>query len=89
MKRWNEQNSLEMKSKMLHEIIDMIQNFQLSYFYELHDFDDFDYALTRFQDSIETTPKRKIILNMDYPDRFREHDSRHPWDYDRFNHPLE
>jgi hypothetical protein len=45
----------------------MIKDRKLSYHYELHDFDDFDYALKR---SLEPYRLRKVVLNMDCPDRY-------------------
>ena len=63
----------------------MIMKKQLAYFFEVHDLDDIDYALYR-----STIPfrLRKIVLNMDYPDRFIEHDNRPESDYEMFNFPL-
>ena len=69
---------------MLDAITDMILTDQLSFFYEMHDFDDFDHAL---RSSMEPFRLRKTILNMDYPDRFQEHDEKTEEDYWHFQAP--
>jgi trans-2-enoyl-CoA reductase len=67
MNAWHEQhrNSPERK-QMIDEICGMIRDRQLSYHFELHDFDDFNHALKKSQESFRL---RKVVLNMDYPDR--------------------
>jgi hypothetical protein len=52
---------------MMFSLPQMIKDRKLSYHYELHDFDDFDYALKR---SLEPYRLRKVVLNMDCPDRY-------------------
>ena len=70
---------------MLNEIAKSIEENKLSYFFELHDIDDFDYALKR-----ATTPYmlRKVLLQMDFPDRFVEHDKLTEEAYEHFKFPL-
>lgn len=71
---WNDANiNTSKRSEMLSDISDMIKNQDLKLFFDLHDFDDFDHAI---QVSMEPFRLRKTVLNMDYPDRFKEHDAR-------------
>lgn len=70
--KWNQEHSKAERSAMIEEIIKMIRNDQLSFFYEVHDFDDFTYALDQ---ALEPFRFRKVILRMDYPDRLADHDS--------------
>ena len=70
--KWNTEHTKEERSAMIDEVVKMIRNDQLSFFYELYDFDDFSYAL---QQASEPFKFRKVILQMDYPDRLAEHDS--------------
>ena len=82
--RWHEANTKADRTRMLDAITDMILTDQLSFFYEMHDFDDFDHAL---RSSMEPFRLRKTILNMDYPDRFQEHDEKTEEDYWHFQAP--
>ena len=70
---------------MLHDIIAMIREKKLTFFFKVHDFDDFEYAL---KSAVEPFQFRKIILNLDYPDRFKEHDERDEKEYDLFSVPV-
>jgi len=83
--KWYETNSESEKLSMLNEIIDMIRNKKLTFFFKIHDFDDFDYAL---KSAVEPFQFRKIILNLDYPDRLKEHDERDEEEYDAFSYPV-
>lgn len=78
---WNRTHSKEERTKMISEIAEMIRSEKLTYFYELHDFDDFDYALSKH---LEPYYFRKVVLNIDFPDRFKEHDAIPDEAYDRF-----
>jgi len=70
---------------MHEELVKLIKADQLTYFYELHDLDDFDYALKKATESIYL---RKVVLNCDFPDRLAEHDARPESDYDKFELPV-
>lgn len=84
MTKWSQQHSKEEKIAMFDEIAALIKDGQLAYFFELHDMDDFDYALKR-----ATTPYtfRKVVLDMNFPDRMAEHDQLTEWDYSHFKYP--
>lgn len=80
----DEERGIEAKQEMINEIVDMIRQKQLAFFYEVHDFDDFNHALERC-----LTPflLRKVVLNIDYPDRLAEHDAKmllkkHYWKFE-------
>ena len=81
MSAWHEahRNSPE-RARMLTDLQQYIKDDLLSYPFELHDFDDFDHALKKSQESFKL---RKVVLNMDYPDRLAEHDALKSDDYDR------
>lgn len=81
MNKWNESNSVEERTKMINEVAKMIAERKLSFFYEMHDLDDFYYALER---STEHFNFRKVVLNNDYPDRMKEHDERNSKEYEVF-----
>jgi trans-2-enoyl-CoA reductase len=78
MANWYETNGITAKTDMMNDIVDLIRNKQLTFFYEVHDFDDFHHAL-----DISTRPYqlRKVILNLDHPDRLKEHDAMDPEEY--------
>ena len=83
--KWNETHSREERRRMLEDIASMVREEKLKLFYELHDFDDFDHALKQ---SLLPYRLRKVVLNMDYPDRFKEHDEmgeNNPGVYDQFD----
>jgi mitochondrial enoyl-[acyl-carrier protein] reductase / trans-2-enoyl-CoA reductase len=69
----DEERGIEAKQEMINDIVNMIRMKQLAFFYEMHDFDDFDYALEK---STEPFLLRKIVLDLDHPDRLAEHDKR-------------
>lgn len=70
--KWYEQHSRLERAIMIAEIASLIRSKQFTLFYELHDIDDFQYALRRH---LEPFQLRKVLLNLDYPDRLEEHDS--------------
>lgn len=79
--QWFESHSIAERKTMLDEITTMIKNKKLSFFFELHDFDDFAFALKKSQEPFRL---RKVVLNLDYPDRLKEHDARPSSDYEVF-----
>mmetsp|Transcript_17214 Transcript_17214/g.28810 ORF Transcript_17214/g.28810 Transcript_17214/m.28810 type:complete len:382 (-) Transcript_17214:193-1338(-) len=79
--QWTVDNSVEDRSDMLEDISGWIREKQLCYFTSLHDFDDFKYAL---ETSTVPYERRKIVLNMDFPDRMAEHDALTAKDYEKF-----
>jgi len=85
MSEWIKQNSAESRSAMLEDISNMIRTKQLSFFFELHDLDDFEFALKK---SLTPYNFRKVVLNLDYPDRLKEHDSKAQEDYEHFEAPV-
>lgn len=87
MSQWNADHPIDSAARadMLTVVSDMITNDQLSFFFELHDFDDWKHALAVSQEPFRL---RKVVLNMDYPDRFEEHDKLTAEDYTRFDAPY-
>ena len=85
MAKWHSENSEAAKNEMITNIANLIRNQELSFFYELHDFDDFHYALKK---ATEPFQFRKVVLNMDFPDRFKEHDSLDSEAYYHFEAPV-
>lgn len=85
MSKWIEQHSVEERTTMLDDISQMIMKKNLSFFFEMHDLDDFNYALGK---SLEPFHFRKVVLNLDYPDRLAEHDKKTADDYEMFEAPL-
>jgi trans-2-enoyl-CoA reductase len=85
MADWYKKHSAAERTAMINEIATMIRNDKLSFLFSLHDFDDFDYAL---KTALEPFNFRKIVLNMDYPDRLAEHDARPKEDYNVFTSPA-
>jgi mitochondrial enoyl-[acyl-carrier protein] reductase / trans-2-enoyl-CoA reductase len=69
----DEERGIAAKQEMINEIATMVRDKQIAFFYEVHDFDDFHHALKR-----STTPfaLRKIVLNLDAPDRMAEYDEK-------------
>lgn len=85
MADWYKNHSKEEASEMHTKLADWIRRNQLTYFYELHDLDDFDYALKKATESLYL---RKVVLNCDFPDRLAQHDARPESDYDKFELPV-
>lgn len=82
---WYDTHSIEERQAMYEEILGAVKAKKLSFFYELYDFDDFAYALKKSQEPFKF---RKVILNMEYPDRLKEHDAKTAADYAKFDLPL-
>eukprot|EP01041_Mallomonas_annulata_P003834 gene3836-7637_t len=76
--QWHKNDDGKERTAMLTDISNMIRDKKLSFLFEMHDFDDFNYALEKSQ---EPCRLRKVVLNMDYPDRLKEHDARPADDY--------
>ena len=68
LSKWIEEHSVEERQSMLDDITSMILKNQLAFFYVMHDFDDFPYALIKAQ---EEHYFRKVVLNLDFPDRMK------------------
>lgn len=83
--QWHLTHSEVERTAMIEDLASMIRGKQLSFLYELHDFDDFHYALAKSQEPFRL---RKVVLNMDYPDRMKEHDKLTAEDYKIFEAPL-
>ena len=72
---------------MLEDLAGWVREDQLSLFIEMHDFDDFSYALDKAQLPFR---RRKVVLNMDHPDRLAEHDEMAKTDMEKFyTYPFE
>ena len=82
---WNATHSPVERQAMLESICELIRKDQLTFFFEMHDFDDFHHAL---KVSLESFSLRKVVLNLDYPDRMAEHDSKTAEDYWQFEAPV-
>lgn len=85
MADWYRTHSKSERKKMIDDIVGMILNDKLQFQYVLHDFDDFGHAL---KTAMEPFNFRKVVLNMDFPDRFAEHDARPESDYEIFQSPA-
>lgn len=85
MAEWYRTHSVEEKREMIDEIIDLIRTDKMTFQYVLHDFDDFEHAL---RTATEPYNFRKTVLNMNFPDRMVEHDSRPESDYEIFQSPA-
>lgn len=83
--KWMEENSKEYRAKMLRKISEMIKCKKLSFFFQIHDLDDFQYALAKSEERFNF---RKVVLNIDFPDRMVEHDNRDKNDYEVFEASL-
>ena len=55
------------RAQMNADIANAYRTDKLSLFYQEHDFDDFEHALNAAQEPFSL---RKVVLRMDYPDRF-------------------
>jgi trans-2-enoyl-CoA reductase len=85
MAKWNTQHSAAERQVMLDYITTLIREEKLSFFFEMHDFDDFHHA---FRASTESFHFRKVVLNLNYPDRMVEHDQKTTEDYWHFEAPV-
>lgn len=75
---WYAKHSREEAQKMIDSLAKGVADKQLAFFYRMHDLDDFDHALEK---ATEPFQFRKVVLDLNYPDRFKEHDARDPDDY--------
>lgn len=82
---WYDSHPVEERAAMYDEILGAVRAKKLSFFYELFDLDDFPYALKKSQEPFKF---RKVVLNLDHPDRLKEHDARPASDYAQFDLPL-
>jgi mitochondrial enoyl-[acyl-carrier protein] reductase / trans-2-enoyl-CoA reductase len=80
--KWHESAKPADREAMLADIARMVLEDKLSFFFEMHDFDDFSHALAS---SMQPFRLRKTLLNMDYPDRLAEHDALPAQAYERFS----
>lgn len=85
MAEWYRAHSIGAKNDMIEDIVQMIRADKLQFQYSLHDFDDFNHAL---KTASEPFGFRKVVLNMDFPDRYKEHDARPESDYEIFQSPA-
>ena len=82
MAAWYEEKGAEAKASMMADLVNMVRNKKLSLFYEMWDFDAFPQALRREGNAYRM---RKIVLNMDHPDRFQEHVAKSEKEYTVFD----
>lgn len=85
MSKWYLEHTPQEASAMLEDIAAQIRADQLRFFFRMHDLDDFPYALEKAEEPFNL---RKIVLNLNYPDRMQEHDNRDPKDYKIFEAPV-
>ena len=78
---WYEAHGTDAAATMLNELAVLVRAKKLTQFYEMHDFDDFNHALRRAEDPFKS---REILLKIDFPDRFKEHDAKSEKDYEVF-----
>jgi trans-2-enoyl-CoA reductase len=82
---WCATHSVAERQEMLKQVAEMVRNKKLSFFFEMHDLDDFSFALKKAQEPFQF---RKVVLNLNYPDRLVEHDEKTKKDYEVFEAPL-
>ncbi len=82
---WYNTHSVEARKSMWNLILRLVKDQKYKHFFQLVDLDDFSFALEKSQ---EPFYPRKIVLNVDYPDRFAEHDAKPDSDYWIFNAPI-
>jgi trans-2-enoyl-CoA reductase len=75
---WYAKHSKEERKELYMTILNRWNEGSYRAFYQEVDLDDFSYALEK---SVEPFQFRKIILNCNYPDRFKEHDEKDEKDY--------
>lgn len=85
MAGWNSTHSLADKQPMIDYVTDLIVKEKLTFFFDMIDFDDFSYAM-----KVNSKPYnfRKVVLNLDFPDRFAVHDQKTADDYWHFEAPV-
>mgnify|MGYP002631183316 CR=1 FL=1 len=82
---WNSKASITERINMLNDIATMVKEEKLSLLYELYDFDDFSRALEKSKEAFRL---RKIVLQIDHPDRLKEHDEKSEDEYEVFSYPV-
>lgn len=60
------------RAVMFADIAHLVRANKLTLFYQLHDFDDFSYAL---EAAVGSGSFRKVLVNQNFPDRLAEHDA--------------
>ena len=85
MAHWNMTHPLPERQAMIDEVTDLIRKDRLTLFFDMHDLDDFAHALKVYSESFNM---RKVVLNIDYPDRLKEHDSLTAEQYWHFEAPV-
>jgi len=60
------------RAVMFADIAQLVRANKLALFYQLHDFDDFSYAL---EAAVGSGSFRKVLVNQNFPDRLAEHDA--------------
>ena len=85
MSKWYESHTRAEATAMLDDIAGQVRSKKLTFFYRMHDLDDFPYALAK---ATEPFQGRKVVLNLNHPDRMKEHDERNPEDYQIFEAPV-
>jgi trans-2-enoyl-CoA reductase len=85
MAHWNTVHSQAERAVMIDYIAELIRTDKLTFFFETHDLDDFRHVLKVYSESYNF---RKIILDLDYPDRLAEHDAKTAEEYWHFEAPV-
>ena len=70
--QWYKTAPRSSRLEMMADITDMIRSKQLTAFTVMHDIDDFSWALKQ---SLAPFQRRKVVLNLNPPDRLGEHDA--------------
>lgn len=68
---WYKQCTMQQRVAMMDDICQMIRESKLTSFTVQHDIDDFDWALQQSQQPFQF---RKVLLNLNPPNRLAEHD---------------
>ena len=71
MSSWYNSKTPLDRAVMFAELATMIRSKKLTVFHEVHDFDDISYALEK---AMEPNALRKVVLNLNFPDRLADHD---------------
>ena len=91
MTLWYQTCDISERKDMMNDICNMIREHKLSNFTIEHDIDDFDWALKQAVSSSSSRSSiapwgvnRKILLNLNPPDRMKEHDAMNEERYSIF-----
>lgn len=104
--QWIREHSKEQRAEMVNFLLEEIKDQQLAFFMQVHDFDDFSWALDKAQvrrlphtrtvstivsHTLTQEPYnfRKVVLNLDFPDRLAEHDQLDDDAYWMFEAPTQ